>query len=247
MKIALIQMNSKKGNIKSNLTVMTDFIKQASREHADIVVFPEMSLTGYFATKEYLSSALTFADKPVEVIIKLSQEHNLMIIFGIAERKENEFYISQLVAMNGKLIGIYRKHNVINDEANIFTSGKDLPIFQVNDIKVGITICADIDKPDLFESYTKKGCQLIIECASPDLYGDRTNRNWKKGYDWWKKNCIEKIGKYAKKNQIMIAVATQSGRNSEDDFPGGGYMFSQSGELLAETKDYKQKMLLVEI
>ena len=45
----------------------------------------------------------------------------------------------------------------------------------------------------------------------------------------------------------MIAVSTQSGQNVDDDFPGGAYLFSANGELLAETKDYKQEILLVEI
>ncbi|MEK9177574.1 MAG: carbon-nitrogen hydrolase family protein, partial [Patescibacteria group bacterium] len=81
----------------------------------------------------------------------------------------------------------------------------------------------------------------------PNLYGDRRDRNWEKGYAWWRNNCIEKIGKYALYNKITIAVTTQSGRDIDDDFPGGGYLFSKNGELIAETKDYKQEMLLAEI
>lgn len=84
-------------------------------------------------------------------------------------------------------------------------------------------------------------------CASPNLYGNQENRNWKKGYLWWKNNCIEKIGKYAKNNNINIAVATQSGRNEEDDFPGGGYHFSPKGDIVKKTIDHKQEILFLEI
>jgi predicted amidohydrolase len=101
--------------------------------------------------------------------------------------------------------------------------------------------------PELFEKYAQAGCQLVFECASPDLYGERNNRDREKGYAWWRKNCFEKIGQYALHNKVMIAVSTQSGRNVDDDFPGGAYLFSASGELLAETKDYKQELLLLEV
>jgi len=247
MKIALIQMSSLKGETKKNLATMTDFVEWAAAEQADLVVFPEMNLTGYFASSKYSPSALTLEDKTVKAAIKLSEKYRLAIVFGLAEKRGEKFYISQLVVKNGEILGIYHKHNVINDEAKIFTPGKDLPVFQIDNIKIGLTICADIDRPELFKSYAEKGCQLVIECASPDLFGDRVNRNWSGGYNWWRQNCIEKIGQYARENKIMIAIATQSGHNCEDDFPGGGYLFSTTGEILSQTQDYHQGMLLVEI
>lgn len=247
MKIALIQMSSKKGDVVDNLRAMVNFIEQASHEHADIIVFPEMSLTGYFTSAKYLPSTLTIESTEVKKIISLSRIHNLTIIFGLAETSDSKTYISQLVAQNGMLSGIYRKHNVINDETKIFTPGESLPVFNLGKWKFGLTICADIDLPELFVKYAEAGCQIVFECASPNLYGDRENRDWKKGYAWWKNNCIEKIGKYSLYNKIMIAVVTQSGRDIDDDFPGGGYLFSKNGELIAETKDYKQEMLLAEI
>ena len=247
MKIALIQTSSKKGDIKSNLATMVGFIKQAAREHSNIIVFPEMNLTGYFTSAKYLSSALEVEDIGVKTIIALSKTYCLTIVFGLAEKNGGKTYISQLVAQDGQLSGIYHKHNVINDEAKIFTPDENMPVFNLGKWKFGLTICADIDLPELFEKYAKAGCHIVFECASPDLYGDREKRDWEKGYTWWRKNCIEKIGPHALRNKMMIAVATQSGRNIDDDFPGGGYLFSQKGELVAETKDYKQEMLLIEI
>ena len=86
MKIALIQMNSKKGDVKRNFAVMTGFIKRAARENADIIVFPEMSLTGYFASAKYLSLALAVDDSIVKRIIALSKTYSLTIIFGLSEK-----------------------------------------------------------------------------------------------------------------------------------------------------------------
>lgn len=240
-------MSSEKGDIEKNLESTKKYFKQAIDGGADIVVFPEMSLTGYFISEEYLNKALTLKSKEVLDIVNLTKDNNFTIIFGIAEKYDDKLFVSQLVAQNGYLVGVYRKHNVINNETKIFTSGEDLPTFNLGEHKFGITICADIDLPELFEKYTQLGCSLVFECASPDLYGDRVNRDWLKGYNWWRNNCIEKIGRYSKNNNIKVAVTTQSGRNIEDDFPGGGYLFSQNGDLVSETSDYEQNILIVEI
>lgn len=240
-------MSSEKNNLNSNLAVTADFVKQAAQNMADIVVFPEMNLTAYFTSEADAFSALTVEDENVQAIIRLSKDYNLTIIFGIGEKKDDKLYISQLVAQNGKLMGIYRKHNIVGAELKLFTPGKDLSIFNFGELKFGITICADLDAPELFAEYAKADCQIVLECASPDLYGDRAKRDWERGYTWWRENCIKKIGQYALDNKMVIAVATQSGRNQDDDFPGGGYLFLPTGQLSAETKNYQQEMLLVEV
>ena len=239
MKIALIQMNSEKGNIEKNLELTKEYFKQAIDDGAEVVVFPEMNVTGYFVSKKYLNKALTLESKEVLDILNLTNKNNFTIIFGIAELLNDKFYITQIIGEQGKIVGVYRKHNIINDETNIFTASNSKQVFYRGDLSYGITICADIDLPDLYEEYAKLGCNLIIECASPDLYGNREQRDWEKGYIWWRKNCVKKIGKYSKYNNVKIAVATQRGRNEADDFPGGGYLFSENGKIINETENYK--------
>lgn len=240
-------MNSQKNNLQANFATTKHFFEKSVKLGSDIVVFPEMNLTGYFATSEYLKSALEINSDYALKTVALTKDTNVTIIFGMAEALNGKFYISQVVAESGKIVGIYRKHNVINDEAKIFTPGDSEPIFCKSNKKYGITICADIDMPELYKKYAVKNCEFILECASPDLYGNRNPRNWESGYNWWRINCIEKIGKYSKDNKIAIAVATQSGSNQDDDFPGGGYLFSKDGQILAETKDYQQEILTITI
>lgn len=245
MKLALVQMSSKKGGIEQNLELTKKYFKQATDDGARIVVFPEMSLTGYFVSKKYLNKALSLESRQVLDVVSLTKDNDSTIIFGIAELLDDKFYITQIIGEKGKVVGVYRKHNVVNDEEIFFTKGNLEPIFCKGNLSYGITICADIDLPDLYKKYATLGCNLVIECASPDLYGDKEQRNWESGYNWWKKKCIENIGKYSKDNNIKIAVSTQGGRNEEDDFPGGGYLFSEKGELISETKDYRQEINII--
>lgn len=247
MKIALIQMHSTKGEIKENSEIMKRFFEKLSQEGVDIMVFPEMNLTGYFDDANYKKKALALTDIEVLEIVQLTNDTNITIIFGIAEKANDKVYISQIIAESGKIMGIYRKHNIIDNEAQIFTAGSDEPVFTKENIKYGISICADIDLPDLYLQYAQNSCDIVFECASPNLYGDRETRNWEKGYQWWRNNCIEKLSQYAKANNIQIGVATQSGGNIGDDFPGGGYLFSQNGDLISETENHTQEVLIVNL
>lgn len=240
-------MTSGKGRVKQNLTVIRDYFYKALLEGVDILVFPEMNLTGYFDNESYKKDFLELDCKDVTAVVNLTKGNNLTIIFGIAEKDGSNCFITQVVAQSGEIIGVYRKHNIVNKEADIFLRGKEEPIFHKNQLIYGVTICADIDLPNLYKKYSEAGCNIIFECASPDLYGSREKRDWAKGYEWWKNNCMSKIGSYAKQNNIMIAVATQRGRNEEDDFPGGGYLFSIKGDVIAETRDYRQDMLICEL
>jgi len=246
MKIALIQSPAVMGNVEENLRIASDFVGKASDLGSEVFIFPEMSLTGYFDKAEQMKYSISLENEHVIKMVDLSNGGKT-IIFGLSEKKGNYNYITQVVAQNGKMVGKYEKHNLAGDEAKNYIKGKDTPVFNVGDLRFGITICADIDLESLYKTYKEKGCDIVFECASPDLYGDSENRNWRSGYDWWRENCIEKIGKYSKDNRIKIAVATMSGSNEYGDFPGGGYLFSEKGEIISETRIHKDELLIVNI
>jgi len=243
LKIALIEMASAKGKIEENFIKTISYIRRAKENGANLVVFPEMSLTGYFTEEKYKNSCVGIRSKFVQDIVKAS--YGMVIVFGIAELENNKRYITQVVAHDNKILGTYRKHNIGGKERGLFSEGKDLPCFQVKNLVFGITICADMDLAKLYKAYKEKGCMIVFECASPNLYGSREDRNWEKDYLWWKNNCIEKIGGYARDNKLYIAVATQSGQNNDDDFPGGGYLFSQEGRIIKETKNHLDDVLFI--
>lgn len=246
MKAALIQSPAVMGDIEKNYELASNLINEASALGAEIYVFPEMSITGYFDKKDQMKNSIKIDNEYVKKMTNLSADGKI-IIFGFSEKRDKYNFVTQVVAQEGKMIGKYEKHNLAGDEAKNYKKGKDVPVFSVGDLKFGITICADIDLETLYKKYKEKGCDIVFECASPDLWGDSKNRNWESGYNWWRENCIEKISKYSKDNKMKIAVTTMSGRNEYGDFPGGGYLFSEDGEIVAETKDYKDKLLIIDV
>jgi hypothetical protein len=88
---------------------------------------------------------------------------------------------------------------------------------------------------------------MMFELAAPGLYGEQKTRDWKAGYEWWEGECLKFLTEYSKKYGIWIAVATQAGRTSDEDFPGGGYLFNPQGERVYTTKDWEPCVVYLEI
>jgi predicted amidohydrolase len=248
MKIRLVQMNCPKGAVEENLTRIKNYIVKAVTNNVDIICFPEASITGYIDPEKFPGAILSSDDKRIQGFIEFTKQYPITAIIGLVEKnKSNLPSIAQLVISEGGLLGTYRKSLLAPEEKPKFTPGNEKPVFDNKGIKFGIAICKDIDNELLFKEYASQGVSLVFEAAAPGLYGSQENRDWEKGFLWWKKECKEKLGKYARENNLHIAVSTQAGRTVDEDFPGGGYVFNPQGECVSASKNEKEDVLDYEI
>lgn len=158
----------------------------------------------------------------------------------IEENPESMPFITQVVIRSGKIIGYYRK-NAIGDEdedEKWFSPGDTVPVFIHDNLSFGIAICADISSERVFAECARQGAQIVFELAAPGLYGEQANRNWQSGFEWWEGECQKYLESYAKKFKIWIVIATQAGRTVDEDFPGGGYVFSPNGRRVYATPNW---------
>jgi predicted amidohydrolase len=247
LRIALVQMRSEKGDIAGNLARIREQVADAARHGAEIVAFPEMSLTGYIDPARWPDAILDLDSPAVAQLTALTAGSGMTLIAGIVERNPaGKPFITQVVAQGGTLAGFYRKITVVDEEANWFAPGEGVPVFEHRGVWFGVAICADIDNPAVFRSAAEQGARIIVTCAAPGLYGEQATRDWRAGYDWWRGECATKLGGYARELGLPIAVATQAGRTIDEDFPGGGYLFGPDGALLAATPDWSEGILIVE-
>lgn len=248
IKIGLVQMNCEKAAIDRNLLLMEEYIIACQTNKVNIVCFPEMNITGYIDPNKHPNAVLSFDHIAIRQVVQYSSLYSICIIAGFVEHNpKGKPYINQFVAHNGKLLGYYRKKTIKDEEADWFSPGDQQPTFSVLGLTFGLSVCADIDDPSIFGEYAQKGATMVFESAAPGLYGEQENRNWSSGYNWWRSNCIEKLGKYAAEESIFIGVATQAGRTIDEDFPGGGYLFDPQGKCLAESGDWEASVLYVQI
>lgn len=235
MKISLVSLNQVWQNKEKNLQKITKIIKYASQNKVDLIVFPEMTLTGFSNDINLLGE-----DEKNSFTIKsfsnLAKKYNIAIIFGMISSQGNKgLNRSLMIDKNGRIIGNYTKIHPFSfaNEDKFFISGKDLCIIDFHKFKIGLTICYDLRFPELY-SALGKNCHIIFNIA-----------NWpKKRIDHWqtllKARAIE--------NQIFIAGVNRVGVDGNNlQYQESSYLFDPYGNKIKQKINLSQKIFDLKI
>ena len=182
LRVALAQINPTVGDIAGNARRIAEHTSAARDGGAGLVVFPELTLSGY--PPEDLLLKTSFLDACADALAELaSQTHGIVALVGFPERAE-DVYNAAAVLADGEVVAVYRKMYLPNygvfDEQRYFQSGAEAAIFELNGIPIGISICEDIWEPGppaMTEALG--GAQVIVNLsASPYRagYGQRRER-----------------------------------------------------------------------
>jgi len=239
LRIGLVQMRCEKAAVTANLESMSRYIIEADTRGIDILGFPEMSITGYADPDRYPEAVLHMDGPEMDVLLAMTRGRKLSVLAGMIEHNPaGRPFITQVVVRDGQFTGYYRKKTIKDEEADWFTPGEYVSVFNHNSLCFGVAVCADIDDETVFADAAGQGASIVFELAAPGLYGEQATRNWQSGFEWWQGECREKLSGYAVKHGIWIAVATQAGRTADEDFPGGGYVFAPDGRRVYATPDW---------
>jgi predicted amidohydrolase len=262
LRVGLVQMRCEKGAVVENLVATAAYIREAAACRVDVLGFPEASLSGYVEPARYPHAVLRLDGPEVAQAVALTRGYDLTVLMGCVEANEactpagapaGKPYITQIVARDGLLLGFYRKRQNVDEDAEWFACGEDVPVFaheartSAAECTFGIAICADIGDEEIFWRCAQQGAQIAFELAAPGLYGDQETRDWESGYRWWEGECCKLLGAYAPRYGLWIAVATQAGRTTDEDFPGGGYVFAPDGRRLFATTDGEEGAVYLEL
>ena len=152
MKIVAHQISPDFLEVDKNIDKVISKIEQSKKEGADLIVFPELTLTGYFVGENYHKVALRVDSDKIKKIISASKGTAIVVGF-IEESKSMNFYNSAIIAVNGELLYTYRKLNLPNygafEERKIFSSGKKVEVFKLNGFHIAVFICNDLWHPSI--------------------------------------------------------------------------------------------------
>lgn len=250
LKIGLAQMLSEKGAVAENLKAIGGYIREASQRDADILALPEAAITGYNNPLKYPKAALALDGPEITSFIHSTRGYNVTVLAGLIEKNPGKPpYLTHIAVKDGRLLGKHRKHIVYDarESEPWFSAGNEIRVLNHGEIKYGIAICADIGYEGLFAEYARQGAKIIFELAAPGLYGEQATRNWKSGYEWWEGVCKGYFERRAREYGVWIAVATAAGRTKDEDFPGGGYLFSPEGKRVYAAKDWRAGAVWLEV
>jgi len=245
LNLALAQINSTLGDVQANLDKHLRLLADAKKGAADLVIFPELSLTGY--ALQDLASAVALhptEDDPVfKHLLKASRDLDLVVGF-VDEDSRHRFYIASAYLSGGKVLHVHHKVYLptygLFDEGRFFAWGDAIRAFDTRFGRVGLLICEDFwhaSPPYLL--WLDGADIMLLSSASP---GRGLNDDEKLESARW----VERVNQtYASLFTSFIAHTNRVGFEDGLHFWGGATAFDPNGELLAKGPYHEEALTFV--
>ena len=180
MKICIAQTKSEKGNIKSNIENHKKWIEIAVSEKADLIVFPELSLTGY---EPELAKVLATDqnDSRFNEFQKMSDVNQITIGVGLPTKSDFGILISMIIFQPNQLRRTYSKQKLHSDEEPYFIEGSEQTILTIKDTKIALAICYESLQPEHSEYANELGAELYLASVAKSQSGiEKANAHFPK-------------------------------------------------------------------
>lgn len=246
-RIALAQIDPAVGNLEHNVREHIRMIDRAREAHADLVVFPELSLTGY-GIKD-LNWDLAFRpDTPPAVLEPLLQTKNnpACIIGGVEESESFGIYNSAFLLDQGRLATVHRKVYPptygMFEELRYFSAGTRVRAFDSRFGRLGVLICEDLWHPSIPYLLTLDGARVIIALvASPTRLGGDTEELRSLEINRGNHQA------YARLLSVYVVFCNRVGFEDGVNFWGGSSVIGPGGEMIAEAKAFEEDLVVADI
>ena len=246
MKVAVAQINPLLNELQANISLHKELIKSAIDSSADLIIFPELSLTGYLLKDLVQSIAINpLCSNHIEQLRELS--HNIAIVFGFVERsKEGLFYNSAAHLAQGDIRYIHRKVYLptygMFDEGRYFAAGGSLRSYSANGGRFGILICEDFWHISASYIMALDGAQfLLVPTSSPF-------RSLSGGDKLDNRRIIEQLNRtIAQTFCLYVLLANRVGCEDGITFWGGSEVIDPFGSIIAKAKYFEPELLFAEI
>jgi NAD+ synthase (glutamine-hydrolysing) len=236
--LALAQVNVVVGDLDGNVDRLRAAVAEAERVGADLVVSPELAVTGYppedlLLRPGFLRAARTAVDAVAEACTGITA------LVG-APALGRDLANAAFVCSDGVVQGVYRKHFLPNygvfDEHRYFAAGRELLLLELGDVLVGPTICEDVWQPGPpATDLALAGATLLVNLsASPFHVGKAEDRE-------------EMLVTRARDNTAYVAFCNLVGGQDELVFDGHSVVLDDEGEVIARAPGFEEALLVVDV
>jgi predicted amidohydrolase len=230
MKICIGQTNPQKGDIDKNIEIHKQLIQTAIEQSADIIVFPELSLTGYEPdlAKEL---ATTQSDERLDTFQNLSDNNKIIIGCGIPTKIGNDIFISMIIFQPNKERLTYSKQYLFPSEIGIFTIGNNpLVIHFDSENTIAPAICYELSNPDHSENAKRNNANIYIASVLNSVNGIDED--------------IDKLSNIAKKHKMTVFMTNFIGQSGGYECAGKSSIWNDNGELIDQLDNKTEGILL---
>jgi predicted amidohydrolase len=247
MKIALAQINTKLGLLEANLEKHLAFIRQAQAEAADLIVFPELSLTGYLLQDLVPTVAIQPAasDPIFKPLLQASKE--IDIVLGFVDKDEkHRCYIAAAYLSKGTTVHVHRKVYLptygMFDEGRFFASGDQARAFNTRLGRFGLLICEDFWHASLPYLLWMDGAELLIFISASSGHGLSEAPQFSAAH--WVEHTTKA---YANLFTCFVVSTNRVGFEDGICFYGSAHLHGPEGELVAKGPLLEEALTMAEI
>ncbi len=268
-----VQFQHVPGDKETNLATVRSFVAKAVTEKVDLLVFPEMCITGYWHVRNLSREEIDALAEPVpegpstNVLLSLASEYGISIGAGLIERgKDGKLYNTYVVVMpNGRTVSHRKLHTFISEHMN---SGSDYTVFDLPDgTKAGILICYDCNLGENVRATALLGAEVLLAphqtggcdtpsprcmgAIDPDLWERRaedaeaieTEFKGPKGREW----LLKWLPARAHDNGIFLVFSNGVGLDDDEVRTGNAMILDPYGDILAETWKAGDDMVVADL
>lgn len=239
LRIALAQLNLFVGDVTGNTQRVIDVAADArDRLNADLVLFPELSLSGYPPEDLLFHTGMR---RQVDAALKRVQAETsgVTVMVGYPHYADGGIYNAAAVIRDGATLANYHKQELPNykvfDEKRYFRHGKDTRIIEIKGIRVGLLICEDVWEPNPARAAKAAGAQLIVIInGSPYSLGYQEQRE-------------RVVRERVRDTGLPMVYVNLLGGQDELVFDGGSFVMNGAGEVVQRVESFKESVTAVDV
>ncbi|MCL7452733.1 MAG: carbon-nitrogen hydrolase family protein [Anaerolineae bacterium] len=228
--VAAVQMYPLLGKVEDNLIAMGKFVdKICTEQKVDLIVFPELSTTGYELGLRFTEMAERVPGQAVNLLAQRAADYSTHIVFGLVSKEKVEsilYNAAVVIGPDGELLGEYRKLHLPGEERLAFRPGYRLLTFEASFGEIGVVLGWDLAFPEAARSLALEGAEVLCVCANwghaPNVERDQPVQEWR-----------TYVQARALENAFYVVASNRIGEEYSYRFVGESMVVGPRGEVYA--------------
>jgi NAD+ synthase (glutamine-hydrolysing) len=239
--VALAQINTTVGDFAGNADKIEQMARQAAAAGADVLLTPEMSLTGYPAEDLLLRPAFVEQDSVAltQLAVRLADLPGLAVVVGHLHAHQAELYNAASVLLGGKVVARYLKRELPNygvfDEKRYFAAGHEATTFEHAGVRFGINICEDSWFKHAPQAARAAGAQCLLVLNASPFHMGKFNQRLE-----MMRRCVDRTG-------MSLLYANLCGAQDELIFDGMSFAMDKAGHCLGHAAAFDEALVHVSV
>jgi predicted amidohydrolase len=232
MKICAAQTRPIKGNIPQNIETHKKLVEIAISNQVDIIIFPELSLTGYEPELADELSTSQLEDNRLNDFQLISNENNIIIGVGMPTKSENGICISMIIFQPNEKRQIYSKQYLHPGEEQYFVSGQNISPIEKKDNKIAFAICYETSIFEHSEAAHKNGADIYIASVLNSV--NSVDKD------------IKRISEISNRYGMISLMSNLTGKSGDYECAGKSSIWNRQGNLVGQLNSEDEGLIIID-